>query len=542
VYQPLICVNLTAQREGITQFLPGLATSWSTPDNKTWTFNLRNNVTFSSGDKFNAYVVWAQMYSFYYLSANSSGFFEGYQIFNMSNVNFGPANMAMLNQTSLDNPPQQALQMMQNSARPIYVVNSSTIVFREAYPFAYLPGVLVSTVGLVIDMQWVFSHGGLGTPASPNSFFAQNPIPGTGPYTFAQVSEGSFVKLSQNPAYWGKSLSQSQIASNPALDPGHARNVMIYAKTDDLARYIDLSGGTVQAATIIDNFGLVKANPSEFSIFTTPKGSGIQSFISLNTKIYPTNITAVRQAIVHSINYSAIYQQIYYGYVTPGVGPEYPAWPQFYDLGNYTPYSYNVTLAKQILQNARIEPTKLPPIQIYVQNSCGKACISEAESVQFDLSQIGISVNIQVMTFAQWCASMCQTYSAEAANPSSVAGICAYCWQTTLALTPVDEWNTPVSSTSPVGNEAIYSTPTTQACITAFENGSSTAQIKSICSAAQKQIYDDAPYIWLGSNGLWDLSGTIVWRTSAISNMYGDPLYAGFSTDPLFNTVTFVGS
>ena len=34
------------------QLLPGLATSWDSPDGKTWTFTLRSDVTFSNGSRF----------------------------------------------------------------------------------------------------------------------------------------------------------------------------------------------------------------------------------------------------------------------------------------------------------------------------------------------------------------------------------------------------------------------------------------------------------------------------------------------------------
>ena len=54
VYQPLATVNETAQyQQGIIQYLPGLATSWSvSSDSRAYTLNLRQNVTFSNGDPF----------------------------------------------------------------------------------------------------------------------------------------------------------------------------------------------------------------------------------------------------------------------------------------------------------------------------------------------------------------------------------------------------------------------------------------------------------------------------------------------------------
>ena len=111
MYQSLLNVNETYMfNTGIAQYLPGLALNWTvSPNGETYTFNLRHGVNFSNGDVFNAYEVWAQMYTFYYLSANSSGWLVSYDLFNMSSVNFGPATLALLNQSGLNNPNSQAL-------------------------------------------------------------------------------------------------------------------------------------------------------------------------------------------------------------------------------------------------------------------------------------------------------------------------------------------------------------------------------------------------------------------------------------------------
>ncbi|HXQ92603.1 MAG TPA: ABC transporter substrate-binding protein [Nitrososphaerales archaeon] len=78
VYQPLILVNDTALYDsGNIQSVPALAYNWTTPDSKTWTLNLLQNVTFSNGDQFNAYQAWFQIYSIYYLFGNSSAFLWG---------------------------------------------------------------------------------------------------------------------------------------------------------------------------------------------------------------------------------------------------------------------------------------------------------------------------------------------------------------------------------------------------------------------------------------------------------------------------------
>ena len=72
VYQPLVFVNASAPFDkGWYRYMPGLAANWTvSPDGTTYTFNLRQDVTFSTGHPFNAYSAWLEEYAFY-LSGNS---------------------------------------------------------------------------------------------------------------------------------------------------------------------------------------------------------------------------------------------------------------------------------------------------------------------------------------------------------------------------------------------------------------------------------------------------------------------------------------
>src|SRR5208337_2785480 len=91
-----------------------------------------------------------------------------------------------------------------------------------------------------------------------------------------------------------------------------------------------------------------------YSYLTNPPWTGEVALLGLDTNLYPTNIREVRQAIVHAINYTDIYQKAYGGKMMPYMGPEYPAWKDYYDLGNFPPYDYNLTLAKQYLAKAEL--------------------------------------------------------------------------------------------------------------------------------------------------------------------------------------------
>ncbi len=541
VYQPLVAVNLNAEyQDGTIQYMPGLASGWNISANgETYTFTIRPNVTFSNGDPLNSYQVWMEMYGFYYLSGNSSSWLESYTLFNMSTANFGPATIALINESGLIHPSQQALNIMMNSSWPIYVTSPGQIVFQLSAPFLYFPGTLVAFEGLIFDSQWLMDHGGFGTPTSMNSYFNQHPIPGTGPYEVTTVSEDAYVEFVQNPSYWGDSLSPAQIAAQPMFDPGHAKTVIVKNVPDDLVRYTDLSTGAAQVVGIeSQDWNLVQANLNEYSYFTLPPWGALTTAVALNTQIFPTNNTDFRQAIVHAINYSDITSTVFYGQAAPMVGPEYPAWNQFYDLGNLTPYSYNLTLAQQYLSESKI--TSPPTLDFSTISGCS-FCIAIATIVQGDLAQIGITVQIVATSVSNQQAPY-GYYPTEVQNANQIAPLSLLGtgdWAP-ATLTPADYWVSFVSNQSFLGNYAIYSNPTVQACVNEFTSTSNITQIQALCTPAQAQIYNDAPYAWLGINRLWYVDGSLVWQKSVVQNFYVDQVWSGQDLAPMFNTMTFV--
>jgi len=547
-YQPLIATNLTAEyQEGVIQFLPGLATSWTaSADGKTYTLSLRQSVTFSDGHPFNAYQVWGDMYGWYYLSGNSTGWFCSYPIFDMSTANFGPATIDLMTKSGLVNPTQDLLNIMMDKSWPIYVADQYTIVFQLAAPFHWFPGTLVGYGGAVYDAQYVLDNGGFGAPASPNSYFNQHPVPGTGPYMFVELSENSYMKFKQNPTYWGLSLTADEIRANPMLDPGHAKNVIVYIKSDDVARYSDLANGVVQIAAIQSpNWNLVTTNPQTYSYLKLPPWNGEVSLLGLNTHMFPTNIREFRQAIVHAINYTDLYAKAFLGQMNPYVGPEYPAWKDYYNLGNTPSYDYNVTLAKQYLTEAEATypnlTTSMPTLTFRVVAGC-PLCTNAAQVVQANLANIGINVNIIVQT-SSYFYSVLGSWTSQVANPDPIGQLAfvnsGFGWGP-ATLTPADYWVSFVSNKSTWGNYAIYYDPIVQKCVDSFTNGSDEGTIKSACTAAQAKLYDDAPYAWIGTFGLWEPSGgSIVWKNGVIAGFYTDPVWTGMCTAPLLNTVTF---
>ncbi len=263
--------------------------------------------------------------------------------------------------------------------------------------------------------------------------------------------------------------------------------------------------------------------------------------LSLNTQLYPTNITDVRQAIVHAINYSEISQQVFFGETSPLVGPEYPVWKDFYYLGNFPAYSYNVSLAKSYLNLANI--SNIPQLTF---NSIGAAdgcdwCSDVASAVQEYLGQIGITVDIQIQG-ATVLYSNYGSYSFNVNNSNQIGQISLLGgpdWAPD-ALTPADNWVSLVSNTSLYGNYALYYNPNVQAAIDAFTTSNNVSYIKDLVQVVRAQMYQDAPYAWLGVMNLPYGSGSLAWQNHVVSGFFMDPLWTGGNFGPVFNTVRFV--
>jgi peptide/nickel transport system substrate-binding protein len=551
VYQTLVTDDGNVlYQNGTVLAVPDLASNWTlASDGVTYTFHLRQGVNFSNGDPFNCYQVWAEWYNTYWVEGNASNFMIGYPIFNFSGVNFGKSIVDMMNGTALLNPSGQLLTTMQNSAWPISCTDPFTLVIRVGSPFAFVPLVLVQFSGVIVDSQFIINNGGFGTPSTGYSSAFNNPtsssmfVPGTGPYVMTAYVPNSYEEFQQNPNYWGRNLTATQIQNDPYLDPGHYKTIFVYGKTDDLVRYTDLSSGQAQIATIFaQDWPLIQQNTAKFGAANIPAQSMIIEGVGMNTLRYPTNITLIRQAIVHAINYTDFAQKVFFGDWAPLVGPEYAAFSQFYDLGNLPPYNYNLTEAMADVTATGLKTANLPPIQFTIVAGCG-VCISGAQVIQSDLGAIGLSVNINVVPATEL------TFPYVAGYGNNLLSIKNYSQQEAQMTwmgypsyapnepTPADAWLSFVNINGLGGDYANYANNVTQACVNSFFNTVNQSKIIQLCTAAYQQIYNDAPYIWLASPKLAFASGSVAYDKSAVSSFLLDPSFTGDSTTAILNTV-----
>jgi ABC-type transport system substrate-binding protein len=515
-----------------------LATNWTSSSNyETWTFNLRQGVQFSDGNQFNAYTYWVTNYAAYYLEANSSTYWLGLSIMNTSAVDFGNATLAMIANSNMSNPSPQLLSIMQNSSWPVYVTGPYTVVFQLTVPFIWFPNTMAALWQW--DPTYVMQHGGIGTPTTPNSYFDLNPAPGTGPYEVQKAVYQQYVLFQKNPYYWGDNLTTSQVSGNILLSPGYYNTVQVNNVPSDATRYVDLTTGKAQIAFLPNSeLPIIQSNNAYGLVFF--KAPAITESLDYNIYQYPLNITDVRLAIDHAINDSQIISEVLDGYGVQEVGPETPSYGVYYNPGNLQPYSFNDTLASQLLaQGGFPNGTNMPTLTFDVFTGNGNWAVTAGQLIAADLSAIGINTNVQVETSAQFFTPYGDfSTNVAAAQSGAIPDLGFSAGPTGYApdyLAPIDYWVAFVSNESQWGNWIGYSNTQVNQYVIAAEYATNSSQAISDFAAANQIVYNQSPYDWIFAAQI--LGGTYAYNLNYVHTIGMDPFQTGSTDVPIFNTI-----
>lgn len=384
---PLIFFN----KSSYSQFIPVLATSWNESANGlSYTFKLRQGVYYSNGDPFNAYVVWWNIYRDMYI--NQPADFIFYTYFNTSGVSVADVNSF---NTATNTPTNSTLlSIMENPHNSVTVLGPYEVQFHLSNPFVAFLYTIGTSPWVFVDPHVVEEHGGV-VVNQPNSWMSVNGTTvGDGPYICEQYVPNQFAVLEANPHYWAENLSINFFTAPP-----HIQKVVIYYKTDELTRTLDLESNKAQAAIITFNDikNVLSAGKNLYIPATGPSGS--LEFVTIDTERAPTNNSLVREAIVAAINVTQIEQEVYNGYAVPVVGPEPSGF--FGYNSSIKPPAYNLTLARELLKEAGYPNGQgLPPINFVYPQSAYLSLV--AQIMVQDLAQIGITLQPQQVSFDTW--------------------------------------------------------------------------------------------------------------------------------------------
>ncbi|MCL4560303.1 MAG: ABC transporter substrate-binding protein [Chloroflexi bacterium] len=247
VYETLLFPNKTSA----TSFVPMLATSWTvSPDGKTYTFNIRQGVTFQNGDPLTAQDV---AYSFWRVMITDR---SGGPSWIMLEPFFG------LNVASFANDVVKAqfggnwvaaAQAVENAVT--YDNTANTVTLHLKQPYGPMLQILSGSWAEITDMAWVVKLGGWdGNPADAQKYNNPavqadplfNQMNGTGPYKFVRWVPNQEVDLVRNDSYWLKTPLWSGGPSGPAS----IQNVIIKNIPEFSTRFATLQTGDSDIAYV----------------------------------------------------------------------------------------------------------------------------------------------------------------------------------------------------------------------------------------------------------------------------------------------------
>jgi peptide/nickel transport system substrate-binding protein len=329
--------SLVGFKLGGTKVVPELATSWKPSKNGlNWTFNLRRNVRFSDGTKFNAAAVcfnynrWfnfpaplqSDALSYYWITV-----FQGFK--NPAQGNPGPDKSLY---KGCKTKGQYSVTLMLTRRSTSFLAAIGLPNFGIASPTALKK--YQADAGTV-DSTGVFHPTG--------TFATKNPV-GTGAYMLKSWNVGTSLELVPNKFYWGKKPKLTRVILRPIGDTA--------------ARLQALQSGEVQGIDGVNpsDFGTVRANP-DLVLKTRPVFS--VGYIGINQKKPPFDKLAVRQALAYAIDKTTVAKAFYGGV---GVAADQFLPPALFGHAKtgVTKYPYNPDKAKQLLQQAGLSlPVKV---------------------------------------------------------------------------------------------------------------------------------------------------------------------------------------
>lgn len=267
--------------EGLTRFasdgavVPGLAESWDiSEDGLTYTFHLREGVTFHDGTDFTA-----EDAVFSLDRARAEG-----------STNAQPSLFAGI--------------------ESVEAADDTTLVVTLSDPNG----------SFLFNMAW--GDAVMVAPESADNL-ETTPI-GTGPFAFSEWVQGDRVELTRYAGYWGEA---------PALEAATFRFI-----SDPNAAFAAMMAGDVDAFPNFpapETLGQFEADPRFNVIVGSTEG---ETILSTNNQAEYLSDIRVRQAIAHAINRQDIIDGAMFGYGTPIGSHFAPHHPDYVDLTGNSPY------------------------------------------------------------------------------------------------------------------------------------------------------------------------------------------------------------
>lgn len=422
--------------------IPALAESWEqSEDGLTWSFKLREGVTFHDDTPFVADAV--------------------------------AAHIARIQDPATESPNASLWAHIAS----VNVVDDYTVELITEQPFGPMLNYLAH------------GSGGIPSPAAIEQFgadFAANPV-GTGPYKLDSFTPGTELSLVPNESFWGDAPQLEKIVFR-ATPEVSSRVLMLDTGEADL--------GNDLPQEEVDRF----AGGGDLQLL---QRSGLRTFwieFNLNREIFQD--VNVRKALNHAVNKQSIVDNLFLGYATVLDSPAAPSIQGHIAAGAY---DYDPDLAKQMFADAGwtegdggILQKDGVPLKFTINTAEGEypKDIQVVEAVQADLKAVGADVDIwKVEAASRW--DYLKLPISEAEYDTLIFGFNPSNGDLGYHLNAVFKSNVDAEAAPAVWNLMWYSNPDVDALLDQASTTVVTDDRLGLLGQAQQLIWDDAPMIWL---------------------------------------------
>lgn len=334
VWEPLITMNAAGEPAA------KLAESWEmSEDAKTWTFHLKEGVTFHDGEPFNADAV---LYNFDRMryEVKSSGFYS-------LNIDSFYPNLDQVNKVD-----EYTVELTFTEASPTLLYTMTNFGSAMFSPACF-------------DEEYNFTG------------IAQ----GTGPFKIVENVKDEYVLIERNEDYWGKKAAAKTIRVRTIPDVNTRFSAL---KSEEIMGVIDLKAITPALAVEL-------AKDENFEITTT--NSTMIDFLCLNGTKAPFDDIRMRKALSLLVDRNAIAENIYLGYASPTSNILNYSTPFYKEF----PVEYDVEQAKQLIDEV-LGGEKVTLKYLIQQDSTEQK--AEAELIAALLQEVGVDVTIESYDWA----------------------------------------------------------------------------------------------------------------------------------------------
>lgn len=423
--------------DGSLEVEPSLAESWEiSEDGLTYTFKLREGVTFHDGTPFNAEAV---KFNFDRMLDEEHPFHDT-----------GPFPLAFFF----------------SAVEEVTAVDDTTVEFKLNEPFAPFLSNLAYPTGLLVSPAAVEASG---------KDFGRNPV-GTGAYKFGEWQGNQRVVVTRNEDYWGGAPAPEAIVFRPITDANTrvaemlsgGLDIMVEVPPDSVAQFRDAPDFQVHE----------QAGPHVW-------------FLILNMKEGPFAEKAVRQAANYAINKESLVTDVLQGTAEVAAGPIPPAFAWAYNE-EVEPYPYDPDKARELLAEAGYDGEE---ITFYVTEGGSGMLdpVAMGTAIQADLAAVGMNVKIETY---EWNTFLGQVNP----GLEGKADMAEMAWMTNDPDTlPFLTLRTEAFPSEGGFNSGYYSNPEVDALLNQARVSVESEERATLYQQLQEIVHEDAPWVFVAN-------------------------------------------